>query len=114
LLLLSSDPVDSRGNVVVRYKEFDAWNVRVAEQDVNVELFRFEDVASLADRHAQMIALFDEPAGVKRLDSFSDGELQLLSRLRDGIVVANETGAQYWRERARLDSLPLYLIVKNI
>jgi len=114
LLVLSERPIDPGPNMVVHFQSFDAWNVRVRDQDVNIELVDRSKVEDVSDRHARMVELLDDPAGTRRLDYFSDSELQWLSRLRDGVVIANEPGAHYWRDRARLDSFPLYLIVKSL
>ena len=114
LLVLSDEALDPRDSTVVSYKEFDAWNVRVNGQDVNIEVFGLNAVRNVAERHAQMLRLLDDPAATKRLESFSEGELQLLSRLRDGIVLANPEAAQFWRDQMRLEAFPLYLIVKSV
>jgi hypothetical protein len=76
--------------------------------ELNVEYVAAPALEALADDVAQ--ALFPEtPTGEMRLKRLSEGELNILHRIRCGVVLAG--AADSWRQRLLVEYLPEYMTV---
>jgi hypothetical protein len=113
-LLLLSDRETLSSKLVF---ESSNWEQHVdhdaAGREINVELWKFNDLQAIAEDFAMLMANSELLNGrVKHISNIVD--LRMLHRVRCGIPVANEEVVFEWRRRLQSELLPNYLMLLGL
>jgi len=107
LLLLGSGSLERRDAVVDVNCEYATTVMKGHE--VHVECWHPDVIDRLVARMTAALDSFDDTGRFEPDQSLDDDRLCLLSRIRNGVVVAGADAAAGWRGRCQSHRLPLYL-----